>query len=175
MIMDRPVENRGPRINDRIRVREVRLVGEDGEPLGVVPTEAALARAKEKNLDLVEVSPDARPPVCKIMDFGKHKYETKLKKRQNAKKQHKVVTKEVRLRPKTGEHDYMVKVNQAKGFLEKGFKVQVNVLFRGRERQHSDIAQNHLDRFVKEVELVGKIEVPPRMEGFRMFMIVAPK
>lgn len=175
MIMDRPVENRGPRINDRIRVREVRLVGEDGEPLGVVPTEAARARAREKNLDLVEVSPDARPPVCKIMDFGKHKYETKLKKRQNAKKQHKVVTKEVRLRPKTGEHDYMVKVNQAKGFLEKGFKVQVNVLFRGRERQHSDIAQNHLDRFVKEDELVGKIEVPPRMEGFRMFMIVSPK
>lgn len=153
----------------------VRVIGSDGEMIGVLTRDEALAKAEEEGLDLVEIQPNAEPPVCKIMDFGKHKYETKLKKRQNAKKQHKVVTKEVRLRPKTGEHDYMVKVNQAKGFLGKGFKVQVNVLFRGRERQHSDIAQNHLDRFVKEVELVGKIEVPPRMEGFRMFMIVAPK
>ncbi len=173
--MDRPVENRGPRVNDRIRVREVRLIGDDGEQHGVVPTEQALALAKDKGLDLVEVAADSRPPVCKIMDFGKFKYETKLKKRQNAKKQHKVVTKEVRIRPKTGEHDYMVKVKQAQRFLEKGFKVQVNVLFRGRERVHTDIAKGHLDRMATELEALGKIESPPRMEGFRMFMIVAPK
>jgi translation initiation factor IF-3 len=173
--MDRPVENRGPRINDRIRVPQVRLIGADAEQLGVVNTDAALAMAQEKGLDLVEVSAESRPPVCKIMDFGKYKYEAKLKKRQNAKKQHKVVTKEVRIRPKTGEHDFMVKVNQAKRFLTKGAKVQVNVLFRGRERMHADIAKGHLDRIVTELEPFGKIEVPPKMEGFRMFMIVAPK
>jgi translation initiation factor IF-3 len=175
MIMDRPVENRGPRVNERIRVREVRVITEDGEQLGVIPTEVALARAKDKGLDLVEVAADSRPPVCKIMDFGKFKYETKLKKRQAAKKQHKVVTKEVRIRPKTGEHDFQVKLRQAKGFLQKGYKVQVNVLFRGRERMHADIAKGHLDRVQTELETVGKIETPPRLEGYRMFMIVAPK
>jgi translation initiation factor IF-3 len=175
MIMDRPVEQRGPRINERIRVREVRLINEDGEQLGVVPTDQALARAKDKGLDLVEVSAESRPPVCKIMDFGKFKYEMKVKKREAAKKQHKVVTKEVRIRPKTGEHDFQVKLRQAKGFLTKGFKVQVNVLFRGRERMHADIAKSHLDRVQTELETVGKIETPPRLEGYRMFMIVAPK
>ena len=172
--MDRPVENRGPRINDRIRVREVRLIGDDGTQYGVVPTDEALAKARDAGLDLVEVSPDSRPPVCKIMDFGKHKYEQNLKKRQAAKKQHKVVTKEVRLRPKTGEHDYQVKLKHAMRFLKKGAKVQVNILFRGRERMHSEIAKGHCDRMAEDLKDLGKVEVWPKMDGYRMIMVIAP-
>ena len=172
--MDRPVENRGPRVNERIRVREVRLIDSDGSQLGVVPTDAALAKAKDKGLDLVEVAADSRPPVCKIMDFGKHKYEAKLKKRQAAKKQHKVVTKEVRMRPKTGEHDFQVKLKQAKRFLEKGYKVQVNILFRGRERMHGDIAKSHCDRIAEELKDLCRVEVAPKMEGYRMIMVLGP-
>ncbi len=172
--MDRPVADRGPRMNDRIRVREVRLIDANGDQLGVVPTEDALARAREQGLDLVEVAEKSRPPVCKIMDYGKYKYELKLKKRQTAKKQHKVVLKEVRMRPKTGEHDYQVKVKHALRFLKNGCKVQVNVLFRGRERAHTDIAKQHLDRLAEEVVEMGKVEVPPKMEGYRMIMVLAP-
>lgn len=172
--MDRPVENRGPRINDRIRVPQVRLVGEEGEQLGVVPTEQALAMAQEKRLDLVEVSAESRPPVCRIMDFGKHKYDAKKKKAEAAKKQHKVVLKEIRLRPKTGEHDFQVKLKQARGFLDHGCKVQVNVLFRGRERMHADIAQDHCNRMAEELKDVSKVEVAPKMDGYRMLMILTP-
>ena len=172
--MDRPVENRGPRINDRIRVPQVRLIGAEGEQLGVVQTEQAMAMAQEKGMDLVEVAADSRPPVCKIMDFGKHKYEAKKKKAEAAKKQHKVVLKEIRLRPKTGEHDYQVKLKQARGFLEHGCKVQVNVLFRGRERMHADIAQDHCTRMAEELKDVSKVEVAPKMDGYRMLMILTP-
>ena len=172
--MDRPVENRGPRINDRIRVPQVRLIGAEGEQLGVVNTDAALAMAQEKGLDLVEVSAESRPPVCKIMDFGKHKYEAKKKKAEAAKKQHKVVIKEIRLRPKTGEHDFQVKLRQARSFLEHGCKVQVNVLFRGRERMHSDIAQDHCTRIAEDLKDVSKVEVAPKMDGYRMLMILTP-
>ncbi|RMG11062.1 MAG: translation initiation factor IF-3 [Planctomycetota bacterium] len=174
MMMDRPVQDRGPRVNERIRVREVRVVDADGSQLGVLPTDQALARAKEQGLDLVEVAAKSRPPVCKIMDYGKYKYEMKLKKRQNAKKQHKVVLKEVRLRPKTGEHDYQVKIKHARRFLLKGYKVQVNVLFRGRERAHTDIAKGHLERMAEDLEEIAKVESPPKMEGYRMIMILAP-
>lgn len=173
-MMDRPATDRGPRVNERIRVREVRLIDADGTQLGVVATDAAMVRAREQGLDLVEVAEKSRPPVCKIMDYGKFKYELKLKKRQNAKKQHKVVLKEVRMRPKTGEHDYQVKARNAKRFLEKGYKVQVNVLFRGRERAHTEIARGHLDRMVKELEDLAKVEVYPKMEGYRMIMVMAP-
>jgi translation initiation factor IF-3 len=173
-MMDRPVTDRGPRVNERIRVREVRCVDSNGDQLGVLATETALARAKEQGLDLVEVADKARPPVCKIMDYGKYKYELKLKRRQNAKKQHKVVLKEVRIRPKTGEHDYQVKIKHARRFLKKGYKVQVNVLFRGRERAHTDIARAHLDRMSKDLADLGKTESGPKMEGYRMIMVLAP-
>ena len=173
-MMDRPLQDGGPRVNDRIRVREVRVIDSNGEQLGVLATDVAMARAREQGLDLVEVAESARPPVCKIMDYGKFKYEAKLKKRLNAKKQHKVVLKEVRIRPKTGEHDYQVKLKHAKRFLEKGYKVQVNVLFRGRERAHTDIARSHLDRMAEDLEDCGKVEVHPKMEGYRMLMVLAP-
>lgn len=173
-MMDRPATDRGPRVNDRIRVREVRLIDANGDQLGVVATEDAMVRAREQGLDLVEVAEKSRPPVCKIMDYGKYKYELKLKKRQNAKKQHKVVLKEVRIRPKTGEHDYQVKVKHARRFLEKGYKVQVNVLFRGRERAHTEIARTHLNRMTTDLEDVGKVEVSAKMEGYRMIMVMAP-
>jgi len=172
--MDRPVENRGPRINDKIRISQVRLIGEDGTQYGVIPTEEALRTAQDKGLDLVEVSPDSRPPVCKIMDYGKHKYENKRKKREAAKKQHKVITKEVRMRPKTGEHDFQVKLKHARRFLEKGYKVQVNVLFRGRERAHTEIATQHCQRIAEELNEISRVESGPKMEGYRMIMIMAP-
>jgi translation initiation factor IF-3 len=152
----------------------VRLIGADGTQYGVVPTEEAMTKARDAGLDLVEVSPDSRPPVCKIMDYGKHKYEAKLKKRQAAKKQHKVITKEVRLRPKTGEHDFQVKLRHAERFLKKGCKVQVNILFRGRERMHADIAKGHCDRMAEELKELGKVEVWPKMDGYRMIMVIAP-
>jgi len=174
MMMDRPATDRGPRVNERIRVREVRLIDANNDQVGVVATDVALARAREQGLDLVEVAEKSRPPVCKIMDYGKYKYELKLKKRQNAKKQHKVVLKEVRIRPKTGEHDYQVKLKKARSFLLKGFKVQVNVLFRGRERAHTEIAKHHLDRMAEELVELGKVEVPAKMEGYRMIMVMSP-
>jgi translation initiation factor IF-3 len=173
---ERPVvEQRGPRVNERIRIREVRVIGDEGEQLGILLTEDALAKARELGLDLVEVAPEARPPVCKIMDYGKYKYEVKQKQKQSAKKQHKVVTKEVRIRPKTGEHDFQVKLKRAREFLNKGHKVQVNVLFRGRERAHGDIAKGHLDRMMRELEDIGKVEQPPKFEGYRMMMVLSNK
>ncbi|MEZ6188672.1 MAG: translation initiation factor IF-3 [Planctomycetota bacterium] len=172
--MDRPVESRGPRINDRIRVPQVRLISHTGEQLGVVDTTRAMALAQEVGLDLVEVSPDSRPPVCKIQDYGKQKYEAKRKKRLAQKKQHQVITKEVRLRPKTGEHDFQVKLKHAVRFLNKGAKVQVNILFRGRERMHSDIARDHCKRIAAELAEIAKVEVQPKMDGYRMIMVLAP-
>lgn len=172
--MDRPVENRGPRVNDRIRVPQVRLISHTGEQLGVVDTSHAMSLAQEAGLDLVEVSPDSRPPVCKILDYGKQKYEAKRKKRLAQKKQHQVITKEVRLRPKTGEHDFQVKLKHAKRFIGKGCKVQVNILFRGRERMHSDIARDHCKRIAAELADIAKVEVQPKMDGYRMIMILAP-
>ena len=173
-MMDRPASDRGPRVNERIRVREVRVVDSNGDQLGVLTTEVAMARAKDQGLDLVEVAEKARPPVCKIMDFGKYKYEEKLKQRQNAKKQHKVVLKEVRLRPKTGEHDYQVKLKHARRFLTRGYKVQVNILFRGRERAHTDIARGHCTRMAEDLVDLGRVESPAKMEGYRMIMILGP-
>jgi len=168
-------EQRGPRVNERIRIPQIRVIGAEGEQLGILYTEEALQMAKDHGLDLVEVAPEARPPVCKIMDYGKYKYEIKQKKKQSAKKQHKVVTKEVRIRPKTGEHDFMVKLKRARQFLAKDYKVQVNVLFRGRERAHGDIAKGHLERMLKELEDIAKVEQPPKSEGYRMMMVLAKK
>jgi translation initiation factor IF-3 len=170
------MEQRGPRVNDRIRIREVRVIVEDtGEQLGILPTEIALQTARDRGLDLVEVAPEARPPVCKIMDYGKYKYALKQKQKASAKKQHKVVTKEIRVRPKTSPHDLEVKLKHAREFLEKDMKVQVSVLFRGRERAHGDIAKSQLDKIAKGLEDVAKMEMTPKNEGFRMMMILTKK
>ena len=140
-----------------------------------MPTEQALALADEKGLDLVEVAPDARPPVCKIMDYGKFKYLQKKKEADARKKAHSTTLKEIRVRPKIDKHDREYKVNRARAFLEAGHKVQFNMLFRGREMAHQEVGRNVMDLIVKELEEVSKVERPARMEGRRMTMLLTHK
>src|SRR5262245_35700125 len=165
---------RDQRTNRRIRAREVRVVGPAGEQLGVLTIEAALEKAQEFGMDLVEVNPMAKPPVCKIMDYGRFKYEEKKRASEAKKKQVVVHLKEVKMRPKTEEHDYEFKVRNVKRFLEEGNKARITIMFRGREITHKELGQALLDDVVKDVKDVGVIEQPPRMEGRQMFMILAP-
>jgi translation initiation factor IF-3 len=162
----------GPRMNEQIRISPIRLIGADGEQHGIVPTSQALEMAREAGLDLVEVSATERPPVCKIMDYGKHKYAQSKKTHQ---KTHQQKLKEIRVRPKTGEHDIETKVQQARKFLEHNDKVQVNVLFRGRELQHIEEGQRVMNQILERLQDVCKIESPARMEGKRMVALLAPK
>ena len=170
-----PSTSNEPRVNERIRIREVRLIDKDGRQVGVVPTERAMAMARESNLDLVEVAPDSRPPVAKIMDYGKFKYERKKQIQESRKKSHAVQIKEVRLRPKTGQHDFDVKLGRARGFLEDGDKVQVNMMFRGRELAHLDVGRGVVERFSKALEDIAKMERPPIFEGRRMTCLLTKK
>ncbi|MCY1046762.1 translation initiation factor IF-3 [Corallococcus sp. bb12-1] len=166
--------NRDQRTNRRIRAREVRVVGANAEQLGVMPIEAALKLAQEQGLDLVEVSPMAKPPVCKIMDYGKFKYEEK-KKASDAKRTQVVIQlKEVKLRPKTEEHDYEFKVRNTRRFIEEGNKAKVVIQFRGREITHKELGSAILDDVIKDLKDVAVAEQMPRMEGRQMFMILAP-
>ncbi len=157
-----------------IRVREVRVVDENGEQLGVLPTFEALRLAQERNLDLVEVAPNAVPPVCRLLDFGKFQYEKQKKEREARRTQKVIEIKEIRLRPRTGEHDLDVKVRQALVFLQEGSKVRVTVRFRGREIQHPEIAREQLSEFAEKVGDAALIEVPPAMEGPSLFMLMTP-
>ncbi len=168
---------RGPqiRINQRIRVPEVRVIGDQGEMLGVMSTQEALRRAQEKGLDLVEVNPKAEPPVCKILDFGKFKYDEKKKAREAKRKQSVVEIKEIKLRPKTDDHDLDFKTRAAKRFLEAGHKVKFTVRFRGREITHPEKAQEQLDWIVKECDETANVEVRPAMEQRTMTLLMAPK
>jgi translation initiation factor IF-3 len=161
------------RINDRITARSVRLIGAAGEQLGVQPIEEALRLADEADLDLVLVSPDADPPVCKIIDYGKYKYEQK--KRQHEHHKHQPQIKELRLRPKTEEHDLMVRVRQARQFIERGDRVIVNVFFRGREMAHADLGHAVMQRFMNELQDIAKAEKPPMMEGRRLGVVLTKK
>src|SRR5438445_704855 len=165
---------RDARTNRRIRARELRVIGPEGEQLGVLPLEAALAKAAEFGLDLVEVSPMAKPPVCKFMDYGKFKYETKKKANEAKKKQTVVKLKEVKFRPKTEEHDYNFKVKAIREFLAEGNKARVTVMFRGREITHREIGQNILRRIETELKDIAVVEQTARMEGRLLFMILAP-
>src|SRR6185295_18166266 len=165
---------RDQRTNRRIRAREVRVVGPAGEQLGVLTIEAALEQANQFGMDVVEVNPMAKPPVCKIMDYGRFKYEEKKRASEAKKKQVVVHLKEVKMRPKTEEHDYEFKVRNVKRFLEEGNKARITIMFRGREITHKELGQALLDDVVKDVKDVGIIEQPPRMEGRQMFMILAP-
>ena len=161
-------------INARIRAKEVRVIDETGKQLGVMPTPGALQLARDQGLDLVEISPQASPPVCKIIDFGKFKYQQK-KKEQEAKKSQVIVhLKEVKFRPRTEEHDLQFKLRHIKRFLEEGNKAKVVVVFRGREVVYSSHGREMMDRIVKEVQPVGKVEKPPKMEGKALIMILAP-
>jgi translation initiation factor IF-3 len=162
------------RVNLQIRVPEVRLLGEEGEQLGVLPTDQARGLARERGLDLVEISPSAVPPVCKIMDFGKFKYEQKKKEGESKKKQHQMQLKELRLRTRTGDHDVDVKLAKAREFLTEGDKVSFYVQFRGREVVHPEIGMGLLSRCMKELADVSKVERPPKLDGKRMTMVLMP-
>ena len=170
-------EPRGPqiRINHRIRVPEVRVVAEDGSNLGVIPTDQALRRAQAHGLDLVEVNPKSSPPVCKILDFGKFKYEEKKRQSEAKRKQTVVEVKEIKLRPKTDDHDLNVKVRASRKFLETGNKVKVTCRFRGREITHPERARMQLDFIIGELDDIGNIEQRPTMEGRTMAIMVGPK
>jgi len=160
------------RANEQIRIPQVRLIDENNEQVGIVDTVEALRRAREADMDLVEVARNERPPVCRIMDYGKFKYENKKKAHASKKKQHQVHLKEVRVRPKIADGDLEVKVKRAREFLGKGHKVQVTCLFRGREMAHPDVGLDVMDRFFQAISDIAKIEREPRLEGRRMNMIV---
>jgi len=166
-------DDRGQRINEQIRISPVRLIGVNGEQLGVVPTSQAMEMAREAQLDLVEVAANERPPVCKILDYGKYRYQQSRKGTKT--KVHQQKLKEIRVRPKTGEHDVETKINQARKFLEHKDKVLVNVLFRGRELQHIEEGRRIIDGILEKLADVAKIEKPPSMEGKRMTAMLAPK
>ncbi|MFN2432237.1 MAG: translation initiation factor IF-3 [Gemmatimonadota bacterium] len=164
-------------MNRQIRISPVRLIADDGEQLGIVAVDEALKIAEERGQDLVEVAPTARPPVCKIMDYGKFKYETAKKDREARKKQHNVQLKEIRFRPNIEEHDFDFKTNHAVEFLKEGNKVKVTVMFRGREMSHTEHGRAVLDRVTEVVQGqgIGNVESAPKLEGRNMSMIVAPK
>jgi len=162
------------RINRRIRVPEVRLIDAEGNQVGVFITTEALKRAEEAGLDLVEMSPMARPPVCKIMDYGKYKYEQSKKRHEQKKKQVVVVTKEIKMRPSTDDHDFQTKLRHIKKFLGEGNKVKVTIRFRGREMAHIDLGQARMKRLVEEIREIGEVESFPKMDGRQMFMMVGP-
>ncbi len=164
-----------PRVNERIRIREVRLIDHEGKQVGIVPTDRAMGMAREAGLDLVEVSPDSRPPVAKIMDYGKYKYERKKQQQESRKKSHTVQVKEVRLRPKTDKHDFDVKLGRARQFLMEGDKVQINMMFRGRELAHVEVGRGVVDRFALALEDIAKMERPPFIEGKRMTCLMTKK
>jgi translation initiation factor IF-3 len=161
------------RINEQIRVSPVRVIADDGEQLGILSTDEAIKAAKKVNLDLVEVAPNERPPVCRIMDFGKFKYQQK--KRQHKSQAHQMKIKEIRVRPKTGEHDIGVKVNHARDFLEHKNKVIVTVIFRGREMAHAEEGRRVMDKVIAQLEEVAKVEAPPVHHGRRMVCTLTPK
>ncbi|MGD8243141.1 MAG: translation initiation factor IF-3 [Desulfobacterales bacterium] len=162
-------------INRKIRAREVRVIDPDGEQIGVVPIETALATAADLGLDLVEVSPNANPPVCKIMDYGRYKYEQTKKKQEAKKKQTTFQVKEIKVRPKTGDHDLQVKMGHIRKFLGKKDKVKVTVLFRGREITLSDRGRELLQRIAAEFEDIAVVEQLPKFEGRTMMMVLSPK
>ncbi|MER3415044.1 MAG: translation initiation factor IF-3 [Gemmataceae bacterium] len=168
-----PETDRGLRVNEQIRISPVRLIGPGGEQLGIVPVSVAMQKAREAGLDLVEVAPHERPPVCRIMDYGKYRYE--LSRKQAKTRQHTQKLKEIRVRPKTGEHDLATKLNQARRFLEHKDKVLISVIFRGREVQHLEEGRRVLDHFLQQLEPLARIERPPTMEGKRMIALLAPK
>ncbi len=165
----------GPRVNEDIRVPQVRLIDQDGEMLGVMTAREAVQRAFAVGLDLLEISPNAEPPVCKILDFGKFKYEQQKKKNEAKKKQKVVEIKEVKVRPNIDENDYQVKMRSMKSFIDEGDKVKVTLRFRGREMAHQDIGIKVLERIRNELDVLTKVEQMPKMENRQMVMVLSPR
>jgi translation initiation factor IF-3 len=163
------------RVNHQIRISPVRLVGADGQQVGVVPVDEALKAAREAGLDLVEVAPMARPPVVKIMDYGKYRFEQAKAARAARKKQHVIHVKEVKYRPGISEHDFEFKTRHARTFLEEGNKVKLTMMFRGRQVTHPELGQDVLNRVYEAVQDLAKVEAYPKLEGRNMTMVLAPK
>ena len=170
-----PPTKEGPRVNQDIRIREVQLIDADGNNRGVVPTEEALAIAEGQGLDLVEISPNASPPVCKVLDYGRYKYQAQKKANEARKKQKVIDVKEVKMRPNIDTHDYEVKMRSAVKFLEGGDKVKFTMRFRGREMAHQELGMNVLRQVKEQTSELAKVELEPKMEGRQMIMIVAPR
>ena len=173
--MPAPPTRDGPRVNEEIRSAQVRLIDQDGEMLGVMSARDAVLRAYSVGLDLLEISPNAEPPVCKILDYGKYKYELQKKKNEAKKKQKVIEIKEIKVRPNIDENDYQVKMRAMKSFIDEGDKVKVTLRFRGREMAHQEFGLRQLERIKADLDEVGVVEQMPKMEGRQMIMIIAPK
>ena len=165
---------KGPRVNNRIISREVQVITNDGENLGVINTNDAISRAKDIGLDLIEIAPNAKPPVCKIMDMGKFKYDQQKKASKAKKNQKKIELKEIKLRPVTGIHDYTFKIKNAQNFLSKGDKVKFTVKFKGRELQHSHLGNELMNKIIQDMQNLGKVELQPKFDGKQMIMVIQP-
>ena len=164
----------GPKANERIKALDVQVIGSEGNNLGVMQLKKAIQLAKDEGLDLIEISPNANPPVCKIMDMGKYKYDLQKKANQAKKKQKVVSLKEIKLRPGTEIHDYNFKIKNAKKFITKGDKVKFTVKFKGREMQHVELGKNLMNRIIEDTKEIGKVETHPKFEGRQMIMIIQP-
>ncbi|HLC21955.1 MAG TPA: translation initiation factor IF-3, partial [Candidatus Methylomirabilis sp.] len=167
--------SRGVRVNERMRIKEVRVINPAGEQLGILPIQEALQAAQGFGLDLVEVAPEAKPPVCRIMDYGKYRYEQSKKTREAKKKQTIIQVKEIKLRPKTEDHDFQFKAKHAERFLKEGNKTKVTMMFRGREMVHLNRGKVQLDRFAEALKEVAVVEQHPKLEGRNMVMILSPR
>ncbi|RPF74660.1 MAG: translation initiation factor IF-3 [Rickettsiales bacterium TMED289] len=165
---------KGPRSNNRITSHEVQVINSDGENLGILNLHEAINKAKSENLDLIEISPNARPPVCKIMDMGKYKYDQQKKINKAKKKQKKIELKEIKLRPVTEVHDYTFKIKNAQKFLSKGDKVKFTIRFKGREMQHKNLGSNLMEKIKSDMQSIGKVELEPKFDGKQMIMVVQP-
>ena len=166
--------DRGPKSNNRINSPEVQVIASSGENLGILNTNEAISMAKEEGLDLIEIAPNARPPVCKIIDIGKYKYDAQKKANQAKKKQKKIEVKEIKLRPVTETHDYQFKIKNAQKFISKGDKVKFTIRFKGRELQHSHLGQELMDKIKVDMQEVGKVELDPRFDGKLIIMVIQP-
>ena len=166
--------DRGPKSNNRINSPEVQVIASSGENLGILNTNEAISMAKEEGLDLIEIAPNAKPPVCKIIDMGKYKYDAQKKANQAKKKQKKIELKEIKLRPVTETHDYQFKIKNAQKFISKGDKVKFTIRFKGRELQHSHLGQELMDKIKVDMQEVGKVELDPRFDGKQIIMVIQP-
>ena len=166
--------DKGPKSNNRINSPEVQVIASNGKNLGILNTNEAISMAKEEGLDLIEIAPNARPPVCKIIDIGKYKYDAQKKANQAKKKQKKVEVKEIKLRPVTETHDYQFKIKNAQKFISKGDKVKFTIRFKGRELQHAHLGEELMDKIKVDMQEVGKVELDPRFDGKQIIMVIQP-
>ncbi len=170
----RRTKDKGPRSNNRITSSEVQVITNDGDNLGILNTNEAILKAKEEGLDLIEIAPKARPPVCKIMDMGKFRYDAQKKANKAKKKQKKIELKEIKLRPVTEVHDYTFKIKNAQKFLSKGDKVKFTIKFKGRELQHSHLGNELMNKIKQDMQEIGRVELQPKFDGKQMIMVIQP-